>query len=29
MAYIHLSGHDLARAFDRASRVLVDRFERL
>jgi integrase/recombinase XerD len=27
MTYIHLSGRDLARAFDRASRALVDRFE--
>ncbi len=29
MTYIHLSGRDLARAFDRASRALVDRFQLL
>lgn len=29
MAYIHLSGRDLARAFDRASRALANRFQLL
>ena len=29
MLYIHLSGRDMARAFERASRGLVDRFEQL
>lgn len=29
MLYIHLSGRDMARAFERASRLLIDRFERL
>lgn len=29
MLYIHLSGRDMARAFERASHVLTDRFERL
>jgi integrase/recombinase XerD len=29
MTYIHLSGRDLARAFDRASRVMAERFGRL
>lgn len=29
MTYIHLSGRDLARAFDRASRIMAERLDRL